>query len=118
MKTLSFAPEEEKELLTLLPQKYHDRIKNSFSFYIPTGTLFSYESPQQYSSYSTPYEDYEGKLITLSGQIYLTGIPYEWHELKDNTDHQNATPTIGYFYNPDGILTNSARLKYYLSKEK
>lgn len=54
MKTLSFTSEEEKELLILLPQKYHDRIKNSSSFYVPTRETLNFKlywpgnPPQQY----------------------------------------------------------------------
>jgi hypothetical protein len=36
MKTISFSPEEEQELLAILPNKYKDRINHAYSFYIPS----------------------------------------------------------------------------------
>lgn len=119
--TIGFNQQEKEELLNILKDnpKWKEKINNSFGFLYtePKVNLYWSGNPPQQYSFSAPYEDYNGKLITLSGQIYMTGIPYSWDELKNNENNQNATPTIGYFYNPDGILTNSARLQYYLNKE-
>lgn len=67
MKTIAFTTEEEKELLNILPQKYHDRIKNSVDILFETSQNFLWKSIFE----SLPEKLDIGRRIKVKSGTYL-----------------------------------------------
>jgi hypothetical protein len=63
------------------------------------------------------YENHRGNLETVPiYEFHSTGVAPSWEDAKKMEGC--ALGTIGFFRNPDGVLTKASRFNYYLEKEK
>lgn len=67
------------------------------------------------------WEGNHGEMWTGHGPMYTTGIILNWEETKqsviNNGGDTSALSTVGYFYNPAGIMCTAGRFKYYAGLE-